>query len=318
MSAVERLHDTGFLSGLRLFNGVDPDQVLPFLEKTSRRDLRTGELLLSPETPNRDVFVVLSGLLHVHLDSLDSPPLTVLSVGACTGEMSIIEEKDPSAFVVAAEDTHLMVIDQTVLWQLIDVSHPFCRNLLTVLSERVRSDNEVIVDSVGIMREFERNAIRDALTDLHNRHWLEDMFRRKIARLQKSGGCAAMIMLDVDHFKLFNDRFGHLAGDHALCLVADALRAHFRPSDLIVRFGGDEFAILLPDSNLEEGMKSAERVRKGVEDSVTNNDPTARPAISISAGVAEMSAGETLEELMENADAALYRAKLKGRNCVSE
>ncbi len=317
MSVVVRKKDTGFLTGLRLFAGVDPDVVLPYLERTSRRDLAAGEVLIDPDKPNTNVFVVLSGKLRVHLDSPDSAPLTLLETGACAGEMSIIEDKDPSAHVIAAEPTHLMVIRHALLWELVDASHAFARNLLVQLSERVRQDNDVIVDSVDILREFERNAVRDALTDLYNRHWLEDMFRRRLNRLQKNNGDGCLIMVDVDHFKRFNDRFGHLAGDHALCHVADSLRNYFRPDDLIARFGGDEFAVLLPDTVLAEALKTAERVRNKIETS-TSAALAGEPPITVSIGAAEMVADDTLETLLNNADAALYRAKLQGRNCVSD
>jgi diguanylate cyclase (GGDEF)-like protein len=317
MTALRRIGDSGFLRGLRLFDGVDPDVILPYLERTGRRDLAAGEVLLTPDRENTEVFVVLSGRLKVHLDSLDRPPLTVLESGSCAGEMSIIEDREPSAYVVAAEPAHLMVIGQRTLWDLVDVSHAFARNLLVVLSERVRQDNEVIVDSVGILREFERNAVRDALTDLYNRHWLEDMFRRRISRLQKSHAVGSLMMLDVDQFKRFNDKFGHLAGDHALCHVADALRTHFRPDDLIARYGGDEFAVLLPDIAMQEAVGIGERVRTAIATSSTSPD-SSDPPITISVGIAEMTPQDTLETLLNNADAALYRAKLKGRNCVSD
>lgn len=317
MTVAVRHEDAGFLTGLRLFAGVDPDVVLPYLERTSRQDLAADDMLITPETTNGDVYVVLSGKLRVHLDSPDNPPLTVLESGACAGEMSIIEGREPSAYVLAAEPSHLMVIDHSLLWELINASHAFARNLLIQLSERVRQDNDVIVDSVGILREFERNAVRDALTDLYNRHWLEDMFRRRINRLQKNDGHACLIMVDVDHFKRFNDRYGHLAGDHALCHVADSLRTYFRPDDLIARFGGDEFAVLLPDTSLAEALKTADRVRNKIE-SGTSSELAGEPPITVSIGAAEMVSGDTLESLLNNADAALYRAKLKGRNCVSD
>lgn len=311
--------DTGLLSGLGLFAGVDPDAALPAIACTGRLDLAPGQTLLSPDRPNRNVYVLLSGSMKVYLESTAAPALFTLGPGDCTGEMSIIEEKDPSAWVVAESDCHLMVIDQTILWELIDASHAFSRNLLRVLSERLRRDNEVIIDNADVLRQFERNAVTDALTDLHNRHWMQEMFRRKISRLQQSGARASLMMLDVDQFKRFNDRFGHIAGDHALCHVADVLREHFRPGDMIARYGGDEFAVLLPETTLQDALAIAERVRAAMHLILDGyaGDP-ADAAVTISAGVAEMLSHDTLESLLGNADAALYRAKLQGRNRVSE
>jgi diguanylate cyclase (GGDEF)-like protein len=303
-----------FLSGLLLFNGVDIRSVAPFLARTRRQDIAAGEVLLSPETRNRRVFVVLSGALEVRLEAVDSPPLTTLQPGQCAGEMSIIEEKDPSAWVIAARDSHLMVIEQDLLWRMINISHAFARNLLVILSSRLRSDNQVILDSVGVLREFERHAITDALTDLHNRHWLDNMFRRRLERCLTDATPAAMVMVDVDEFKRFNDRYGHVAGDRALRLVAETLRSCFRPGDMVARFGGDEFSILLPGADLEAARSCAERARWAVL-KATDEDATA-PRVTVSAGVTAIEPGDSLETLIARADDALYRAKQAGRNRV--
>jgi diguanylate cyclase (GGDEF)-like protein len=303
-----------FLAGLLLFNGVDIRAVGPFLARTHRIDIKAGDVLMSPVVRNSRVFVILSGVLEVRLESAESPPLTLLHPGQCAGEMSIIEEKDPSAWVIAARDSHLMVIEQEILWRMINVSHAFARNLLVILSSRVRSDNQVILDSVGVLREFERHAVTDALTDLHNRHWLDNMFRRRLERCLKDETPASMVMVDVDQFKQFNDRYGHVAGDRALRLVAETLRSHFRPGDMVARFGGDEFSILLPGAQTEDARTCAERARWSVL-KATELDPGA-PKITLSAGVAGAEPGDTLETLIARADDALYRAKLRGRNRV--
>lgn len=304
-----------FLAGLQIFSGVDIRSVGPFLARTRRRDIRAGEVLLAPSATNSRVFVILSGALEVRLGSLDNEPLTTLQPGQCAGEMSIIEEKNPSAWVVAARDSHLMVIEQDILWRMINVSHAFARNLLVILSSRVRSDNQVILDSVGILREFEKHAVTDALTDLHNRHWLDNMFRRRLDRCLKDETPTAMVMVDVDQFKRFNDRYGHVAGDRALRLVAETLRQHFRPGDMVARFGGDEFCILLPGADKEAARTCAERARWSVL-KATDLDPGA-PSITLSAGVAAAEPGDTLETLIARADDALYRAKTGGRNQIA-
>lgn len=287
-----------------------------YLEECAIKTIAADDLLLSPDRPNLHFFVVLSGSLQVHLDSVDQQALTTLAAGDCVGEMSILESRNPSAYVMAVEETELLMIPHDTLWAMINVSHAIARNLLVILSQRVRSDNRIIADSVVIMRQYERKSVTDALTGLYNRHWMEDMFRRELRRCRIGEKPACLIMIDVDAFKTFNNEYGHLVGDHALCCVADALRDHFRPTDLIARFGGDEFAVLLPDTTFENALMVAERVRKGVSDAKSSDIEGAASSVTISLGVAQADSADSLETLFERADEALYRSKLRGRNRV--
>ena len=307
------------LEGLELFQGVCPDDVQELLQNCDRRDLGKGETLLSPGEKNEHVYIVLSGGLNVHVGSPEAPILTSMEVGACVGEMSIIEDRDPSAYVIGAESTHLLTIHQSVLWDMVNASHEFAKNLLIVLSERVRSHNRVIADSYGELRRFERHAKTDALTGLSNRFTMEESFEREIARCEKDEIPVSLIMIDIDNFKTFNDQFGHIAGDRALSAVAAILKHQFRPRDLLVRFGGDEFAILLPEVDLELAMSIADRVRKAVRgDTGDSDDSLIQIPIRISMGVAEHRAGRSMSSLLRAADAALYRAKHAGRDVVSD
>ena len=306
------------LAGLELFQGVDPDDVQELLQNCDRCDLSTGELLLSPGEKNQNVYVVLSGSLNVHVGSPDAPILATMDAGACAGEMSIIEDRDPSAYVIAAEQTHLLVIHKNTLWEMVDISHDFSKNLLVVLSERVRSHNNFIAASIGDWRKYEKHATTDALTGLSNRHAMEETFPREINRCVQSDQPVSLIMIDVDAFKSFNDKFGHVAGDRALSAVAHSLQSQFRPRDLLVRFGGDEFAVLLPGVGLDAAISIADRVRTAVSgDTESSDDSLIQIPVKISMGVAEMESHGSFESMLKEADAALYRAKRSGRNSVS-
>jgi diguanylate cyclase (GGDEF)-like protein len=248
------------------------------------------------------------------LGSLDAPKIADLGPGSCAGEMSLIENKDPSAFVVATETCHLMVISHTLLWRMVDRSHTFCKNLLVVLSERVRSDNEYIASSLGVLRQAEHNAHTDALTGLGNRHWMHTMFEREITRTLHGKKTLCLMMIDVDNFKVFNDQYGHIAGDRVLVAVADALREYLRPTDLVARFGGDEFAVLLPDAQVKQARQTAERIRQQV---AALSPPSLSTAITVSIGIAGRDDYDDVATLVQRADAAMYRAKEAGRNRVT-
>lgn len=316
--AINSDYKRSLLDSLELFQGVQPDDVHELLQRCGRQDVTEGELLLSPGAKNEHVFIVLSGSLSIHVGSVETPVLATMNVGACVGEMSIIEDRDPSAFVVGAEESHLLVIHQTVLWEMVDASHDFAKNLLIVLSERVRSHNRFLADSFGELKKFEKHASTDALTSLANRHAMKELFPAAIDRSIASDKPVAMMMIDVDNFKQFNDMFGHIAGDRALSAVSKILRSQFRPRDLLVRYGGDEFAVLLPGTDREQALDIGERVRAAVSGTTGDgSDSLIQIPIQISMGVAELNSEGSLDRLIRDADEALYRAKNAGRNLVS-
>jgi diguanylate cyclase (GGDEF)-like protein len=147
---------------------------------------------------------------------------------------------------------------------------------------------------------------------------MEESFSREVNRCVQDENPVSLIMIDVDQFKSFNDRFGHVAGDRALSAVAHILGKQFRPRDLLVRYGGDEFAVLLPGVTVQEALIIAERVRMAVSgDTESSNDSLIQIPVRISMGVAEIEPHQTFESLLKAADAALYRAKDSGRNSVA-
>jgi diguanylate cyclase (GGDEF)-like protein len=312
-------HDKLLLSRLQLFRNVDLDNtaLLDLLDQCEYRQLAAGEIILSTEAESHYLYILLKGRLAIQLNSHDDIPLATVEPGECVGEMSIIDSRVPSAQVSATEQSQVLVIEQEILWRMISVSHEIARNLLYIMSERVRYSNLVIADSLEMQRKYQRYASTDALTGLHNRGWLDDAFDREIKRSERDELPLALIMIDVDHFKNYNDEYGHLGGDQVLITVANAIRSPLRPNDLVARFGGEEFAVLLPETSVSNAEIIAERLR----DHVAKADPGVLdkrqlPAVTISLGITGRQPGYSLDMMIAAADVAMYHAKRNGRNRV--
>ncbi len=157
------------------------------------------------------------------------------------------------------------------------------------------------------------DSLTDTLTGVGNRRKLEQALVVEIARARRHGTPLSAIMADIDHFKRVNDERGHAAGDKVLAHFGELLRSQVRPADIAARFGGEEFVLLLPQTNLAHAASMAERIRKALATEVV--DPLAAPVTS-SFGVAQLSAHDDGESLLGRVDAALYRAKEGGRNRV--
>ena len=166
---------------------------------------------------------------------------------------------------------------------------------------------------------LQRQAMRDPLTGLFHRGVFESVIATQLARAVRSGASLSLLMVDVDRFKQVNDAFGHREGDEVLRAVARALRGVVRASDFPCRFGGEEFALLLPDTGPEDAVLLAERIRTAVTQECRSRSlaPTLQP-ITVSIGIASAPTETvTPESLVELADRRLYEAKAAGRNRIA-
>jgi diguanylate cyclase (GGDEF)-like protein/PAS domain S-box-containing protein len=160
-------------------------------------------------------------------------------------------------------------------------------------------------------------ALRDALTGLYNRRYLEDAFSRELHRGERNGKPVSIVMIDIDHFKRFNDQHGHDAGDFVLSAVARAISNNIRPSDIACRYGGEELAIVLPETTLECARDRAEEMRRAIRETNLTHLGQTLPGPTASFGVAVYPEhGTKPADLLKAADQALYRAKHEGRDRV--
>jgi diguanylate cyclase (GGDEF)-like protein len=199
---------------------------------------------------------------------------------------------------------------------------PSVNNLNTIADykEPVVIFTEYLSLSIANIRLWENltdQSIRDPLTGLFNRRYMEETIHREILRAAKDQTKIGIVMVDIDHFKNFNDSFGHEAGDELLIKLADFFKFEIRGSDIACRYGGEEFILILPESSIDGTYKRAEHIRERVKNLKLIYHDQILPFITLSIGIAIYpDHGTELDELIHKADTALYAAKEKGRDTV--
>jgi diguanylate cyclase len=277
------------------------------------------------ETNNRGgrLYIVLRGALNVEpmatQGGFADGTITKILPGECVGELSVLDEESSSSAITAVQQTDLLVIEADRLWKLIDESNGIARNLLRLLSFRVRTANAQLRRRQKVGEFYRQLSMMDGLTGLHNRAWLNENLSSLIVDAHADAKPLSIVMIDLDHFKQFNDMHGHLAGDEALKTASRVLSGALRPTDFAARYGGEELLVILPGSNQTAGVMVAQRLCERMQQAVVFADMRKPlPHITASFGVAGLMAAQDANGLISAADTALYRAKEAGRNCVVE
>ncbi|MDP9325199.1 MAG: GGDEF domain-containing protein, partial [Candidatus Dormibacteraeota bacterium] len=178
----------------------------------------------------------------------------------------------------------------------------------------------LVIFAGRLFESTERESLSDPLTGLANRRFLQEIMLRELRRAQRSNQPVSLIIADIDHFKGVNDTYGHNVGDEVLEQIAGIMLSSVRATDFVIRYGGEEFVILQPETRAADAAAVADKLRKTIGDTIMES--TSRPGItlkvSISAGVAAFPVdGQTGEQVILKADKALYWAKQHGRNRVA-
>jgi len=186
------------------------------------------------------------------------------------------------------------------------------------LSVAIAGQAGLSLASLRLRETLREQSIRDSLTGLFNRRFMQESLNRELLRAKRKTRPLALVFLDLDHFKRFNDTFGHDAGDKVLCSLAEALRGHYRADDVVCRFGGEEFAIILPESTAQEAAKRSEALRDAVKQLRVPYEGRILDGITLSMGIAAFPEHASNEEdLLRLADSALYQSKSKGRDRIT-
>jgi diguanylate cyclase (GGDEF)-like protein len=183
------------------------------------------------------------------------------------------------------------------------------------LALSVAEDMALALANLRLRETLRSQAIRDPLTGLFNRRYMEETLERELNRVKRQGAPLGVIMMDLDHFKQYNDTYGHSAGDDLLSALGSLIKSQIREEDIACRYGGEEFLLILPGTSMEVTLERAEILRQAVQE-MHLRYRSLKP-ITLSLGVAVYpDHGDTGLEIIQAADAALYRAKQAGRDRV--
>jgi diguanylate cyclase (GGDEF)-like protein len=303
---------------LGLLSSAEAPALEPLLQRCQLRQVDRGAVVLAGNSANSAAAILLEGRLSVLLQPDSDAPVGSVAVGELVGEVSALTGSPTSAWVIAAEPSQLLELERETLLELANRSHQFAVRLLQTVCGRLYSSNLRALNSDAASREFQHKAYFDQLTGLKNRTWLSQHLPALLDSQQHSDEGLHFFMVDIDHFKRFNDTWGHAAGDQVLVAVGQALVSAIRPGDHVVRVGGEEILVLatqLPDSG--QAAAVGERLRQAVElHQVQRDGGDAVLQVTISVGGARHRPGEAGEATQARADEALYAAKNGGRNRV--
>jgi diguanylate cyclase (GGDEF)-like protein len=246
------------LAMIPLFRSLDRERLLRLVSRASERVFTAGNVAIRQGETADSVFVVLSGLVRVVQSTFESPlvgqVLAEIGYGEVFGELSMLTDQPRTATVVAVEHTQCLALDPEDFMQVLQRSSDLAFGLLRVLAWRLTNADRLLARYAP-----------DPLTGLPGRRSFHDHYQRLAAGPRRRQSGVILLLLDVVHLNDINDRFGYMAGDEVLRAVADALRRAIRTTDLVARYGGDEFAALLVDA----GPANTEVVVKRVQDKLT-------------------------------------------------
>jgi diguanylate cyclase (GGDEF)-like protein/PAS domain S-box-containing protein len=275
--------------------------------------------IVVPDTRNHSGWVGLAGATD-HVRSWIGIPL--LYKGEVMGILNIdsgipnfyTERNIRIASIFA--DQAAIAIENARLYGKAQFELAFRKQTEESLREANRSMLQQVREITALQEQLQEQALRDPVTGLYNRRFLNESLPREIARADRDGAPLGVIMMDLDHFKLINDAYGHIKGDRALVALGELLNAKTRTSDIACRYGGEEFCLILPGATATAVAERAEELRAAFEQiEVQADDATFHVTISLGASIFPLH-GSTSEELLTRADQALYDAKQAGRNRV--
>ncbi len=311
----------GFMEKVGIFSLLTPDEMDLLAEHLHVSSLDPGQTLFHEGEAGDHLYIIAFGRMSIVIRLPDGAEHEITQVGAGDffGEMSIFDDAPRSATCRALEKSSLRGLSKDDFSDIIH-DHPaialkLMYRMLNVTTQRLRNTSEFVTDMVLWGENARKRAVTDELTGVYNRRFLDDSLEGYAAEAL-GGGVLSLMMVDLDHFRKINEKRGQEKGDALIREIAGVLKEKLRPSDIIARYGGDEFVILLPRTDTDEAMEIGDTVCRTVARKKSLRD-TDGGHFTVSIGVASIPRhARDSKGLCKAADAALYRAKEGGRNRV--
>jgi diguanylate cyclase (GGDEF)-like protein len=292
-----------------LFHKVKNSTLATLLMNTTQVKLAAGQILLTPGQKNDRIYIVLSGRLRAQLNLDDTKPLALLGIGECAGEVSMFDENDVSAYVIAITDCELLAIEHKETWSILNRSLQASHNMLAMLANRIRSGNRTLAESLKDKQSYEALNYVNPVTCFFNRHWLSENIRRLILRHTMNQQPSAFILLKIDNFGLFAADYGELGSEQAQRSIAENILSCLRPNDVTAHIDADQFAIFLPQTGAGSAQVVADRLQEEIDQMVIGTpNGEALPAVVLSVGIALPQSDDTLDDLIARTLSVMHRA----------
>ena len=313
-----------FLKNVELFSLLTEEEIGRIIKSLHAVEKEEDEILFKEGDEGNELYIVISGQVasYVVLPKGTKREIAVFKHGDFFGEMSIFENTPRSATCYTKEKCLLFSLKERDLYELIlyepELANKIMYKMLNITTERLLDRSEFLSDMVQWGEEARRRAITDELTGIYNRRFLDDSLADYFEKAKNSGKSLSLIMLDIDNFKVISETFKQDEINQMILELVSVFKKYFRENDIIARYGGDEFSMILPDTNLKSAYNVAEKIRVAVSELKFPNMPQKdAPHMTISQGIASFPENtDDLEILRISADKALYRAKDEGRNKV--
>lgn len=313
-----------FLKNIEIFLLLSSKEINNFIKCFKIKDIEKNDILFNQGETGNELFIVKYGKISSLINTVDNNQheIAYFSSGEFFGEMSIFDKSPRSATCIAKEKSLLLSLHEKDFNKIIE-SYPeiaikIMHKMLNITKKRLINTNVFLSDMVKWGEDARKRSITDNLSGVYNRRFLEDSLPDFFEKAKKNRESLNLIMMDIDDLREINSKYGTETGDHTIREVINIFKKFFRKDDIIGRYGGDEFMIIVPNSPLKEVKKRIMIISKEVNKLEIFNDQTKKTIkVTISIGMGNYPKNaNNLEKLKILTDKALYKAKESGKNKI--